>query len=171
MIQVETQLSVTSDLSKHTKTDSLGSDVQDLLDRKLSQESPIPSAIDKADSLADLQQSTEKDFSFVSQTESKVYSKESKHRSDSLDEASQFSDLEEQIGSSPAHRPGGKVSESALPRAEEKLVTTVEKKEITTRDQTLEFLKFESEFSSQTHAPILVPADKVSIIYISNNTF
>lgn len=149
----------------------MGSDVQDLVERKISQESPIPSAMDKADSLADLQQSTEKDFSFVSQTESKVYSKESKHRSDSLDETSQFSDLEEQIGSSPAHRPGAKVSESTLTRTEEKLITTVDKKEPTTRDHTLEFLKFESEFSSQTHAPILAPrdSDKVLINNIVNN--
>lgn len=73
--QVETQMSVTStksDVSKHTKTDSIGSDLQDVTGRKISQESPIPSAIDKADSLADLQQSTEKDVSFISQTESKV---------------------------------------------------------------------------------------------------
>lgn len=73
--QVETQMSVTStksDVSKHTKTDSIGSDLQDVTGRKISHESPIPSAIDKADSLADLQQSTEKDVSFISQTESKV---------------------------------------------------------------------------------------------------
>lgn len=72
---METQISVTSiksDLSRHTKTDSMGSEVQDLISKKLSQESPAQSAIDKADSFADLQQSTEKDFSFVSQTESKV---------------------------------------------------------------------------------------------------
>jgi hypothetical protein len=50
----------------------LGSDVQDLIARKTSQESSIPSGLDKADSFADLQQSTEKDFSFISQTESKV---------------------------------------------------------------------------------------------------
>lgn len=50
----------------------MGSDVQDLIGRKISQESSVPSAIDKTDSLADLQQSTEKDYSFISQTESKV---------------------------------------------------------------------------------------------------
>lgn len=53
----------------------MGSDIQDLIGRKISQESPVPSGIDKADSLADLQQSTEKDFSFISQTESKVNTK------------------------------------------------------------------------------------------------
>lgn len=47
--------------------------MQEHAGRKISQESPIQSAIDKADSLADLHQSTEKDFSFVSQTESKVH--------------------------------------------------------------------------------------------------
>lgn len=52
---------------KHTKTDSMGSDLQ-----KISQESPITSAVAKTDSLADLQQSTEKDVSLISQTESKV---------------------------------------------------------------------------------------------------
>lgn len=53
----------------------MGSDVQDLIGRKISQESPVPSGLDKTDSLADLQQSTEKDFSFISQTESKVNTK------------------------------------------------------------------------------------------------
>lgn len=46
--------------------------MQDLTGRKISAESPVQSGIDKADSLADLQQSTEKDLSFVSHTESKV---------------------------------------------------------------------------------------------------
>lgn len=50
----------------------MGSELQDLITQKNSQESPITSVIDKTDSLADLQQSTEKDFSFISQTESKV---------------------------------------------------------------------------------------------------
>lgn len=74
-VKVETQFSITStksDISKHTKTDSTGSEAQDLIGKKISQDSPVLSVIDKADSLADLQQSTEKDFSFVSQTESKV---------------------------------------------------------------------------------------------------
>lgn len=53
----------------------MGSDLQDVTGRKVSAESPAQSGIDKADSLADLQQSTEKDFSFVSHTESKVRSK------------------------------------------------------------------------------------------------
>lgn len=46
--------------------------MQELPEAKISQESPIQSVVDKADSLVDLQQSTEKDFSFVSQTDSKV---------------------------------------------------------------------------------------------------
>lgn len=64
--------SIKSDLSRHTKTDSMASETSDMVSKMTSQESPIQSAIDKADSLADIQQSTEKDFSFVSQTESKV---------------------------------------------------------------------------------------------------
>ncbi|KAI5636460.1 ZU5 domain-containing protein [Phthorimaea operculella] len=163
--KVETQesvASVKSDLSRHTKTDSMGSDLQDLAGQKLSQESPIPSAIDKVDSMADLQQSTERDFSFVSQTDSKFYSKESKHRSDSLDEASQFSDLEDQLGTSPAQRPQlEKIPEPMIAKVEETVVSTVMDK--SSRDQTLEFLKFESEFSSQTQASALPKeADKVS---------
>ncbi|XP_053618820.1 ankyrin-2-like isoform X3 [Plodia interpunctella] len=144
--KIETQHSVASnksDISKNTKTDSMGSDAQDLIAQKISQESPITSVIDKADSLADLQQSTEKDFSFVSQTESKVYSKESKHRSDSLDEASQFSDLEDQIGSSPAHRP------TYIDKEIKTVTTTVIDKSETAKAQTLEFLMHESEYSAQ----------------------
>lgn len=135
----------------------MGSD----LAKKISQESPIPSVIDKTDSFTDLQQSTERDLeSFVSQTESKVYSKDSKHRSDSLDETSQFSDLEDQMGTSPAQRPLKIILESVAKTGERH----VEKKETSTRDQTLEFLKYENEFSSQTHAPALAPkdSDKVS---------
>ncbi|XP_049881586.1 ankyrin-2-like isoform X2 [Pectinophora gossypiella] len=169
--KVETQLSIAStksDLSKHTKTDSVGSDLQEIvgIPGKISQESPVPSAIDKTDSLADLQQSTEKDFSFVSQTESKVYSKDSKHRSDSLDEASQFSDLEDQVGTSPAHKPHlEKIVEPTLTKVDETILssTFIDKKETSTRDQTLEFLRFESEFSSQTHAPALAPSDSDKI--------
>ncbi|XP_073958636.1 uncharacterized protein isoform X7 [Choristoneura fumiferana] len=161
--KMETQMSVTStksDVSKHTKTDSMGSDLQDVAGRKISQESPITSAIDKADSMADLQQSTEKDVSFISQTESKAYSKESKHRSDSLDEASQFSDLDDQLGASPAHKP------TLEKTVEEKNVegTSFTSKETTSRTQTLEFLKFESEYSAQLHASALTTGgqEKVS---------
>lgn len=50
----------------------MGSENTDVISKMTSQESPIQSAIDKADSLADIQHSTEKDFSFISQTESKV---------------------------------------------------------------------------------------------------
>lgn len=74
LLQTETLQSVTStksETSKPTKTDSIGSDLQEPT-KKVSQESPLPSGIDKTDSLADLQQSTERDVSFVSQTESKV---------------------------------------------------------------------------------------------------
>lgn len=49
----------------------MGSDSQDL--QKISQDSPIQSVIAKTDSLADLQQSTDRDVSSVSQTESKVF--------------------------------------------------------------------------------------------------
>ncbi|XP_047037205.1 ankyrin-2-like [Helicoverpa zea] len=166
--KVEQQISVTSiksDLSRHTKTDSMGSEATDMVSKLTSQESPAQSAIDKADSLADIQQSTEKDFSFVSQTESKVYSKDSKHRSDSLDEASQFSDLDDQIGTSPAHRPHiDKDLEQTITKTETITVTTslTDRKE--TRDQTLEFLKYESEHSSQVLESALAPkeAEKIS---------
>ncbi|KAJ2941011.1 hypothetical protein O0L34_g13140 [Tuta absoluta] len=163
--KVETQESVASiksDLSRHTKTDSMGSDLQDLAGQKLSHESPLPSAIGKVDSMADLQQSTERDFSFVSQTDSKFYSKESKHRSDSLDEASQFSDLEDQLGTSPAQKPQlEKKPEPMITKVEETVVSTVMDK--VSREQTLEFLKFESEFCSQTQASAIPKeADKVS---------
>ncbi|KAJ0171089.1 hypothetical protein K1T71_013288 [Dendrolimus kikuchii] len=157
--KIETQVSIAStksDLSKPTKTDSIGSDMQDLIGKKLSQDSP-QSVMDKADSFGDLQQSTEKDFSFISQTESKVYSKDSKHRSDSLDESSQFSDLEEQIGTSPAHKPiyDKDSAESTLTRTEVKtIMTTIVDKNETIRDNTLEFLKFENEYSALTHAPV-----------------
>ncbi|XP_075987215.1 uncharacterized protein LOC142983910 isoform X2 [Anticarsia gemmatalis] len=167
--KVETQISTTStksDISKHTKTDSMGSEAQDLIGKKISQESPIPSVIDKADSLADLQQSTEKDFSFVSQTESKVYSRDSKHRSDSLDEASQFSDLDDQIGTSPAHRPQVEkdVDQAVSKVTEVKSLTSIVSDRKEARDQTLEFLKYESEHSSQVIAGALgqKEAEKVS---------
>lgn len=64
--------SIKSDLSRHTKTDSMCSETTDLISKMTSQDSPVQSTTDKGDSLADVQQSTEKDFSFVSQTESKV---------------------------------------------------------------------------------------------------
>ncbi|KAH9634383.1 hypothetical protein HF086_010863 [Spodoptera exigua] len=166
--KVEAQVSVTSvksDLSRHTKTDSLGSETTDMISKMTSQESPAQSAIDKADSLADIQQSTEKDFSFVSQTESKVYSKDSKHRSDSLDEASQFSDLDDQIGTSPAHKPhADKDLEPTVTKTEIKTVTTTISDRKGDRDQTLEFIKYESEHSSQVLESALVPreAEKIS---------
>ncbi|XP_023954844.1 serine-rich adhesin for platelets-like [Bicyclus anynana] len=157
--KVEAQQSIAStksDLSKHTKTDSVGSDIQDIPGRKVSQESPLPSGIDKTDSLADLQQSTERDVSFVSQTESKIYSKDSKHRSDSLDEASQFSDLDDQIGMSPAHKPS-----SERPLKEDRIMESEEQISIieTSRDQTLEFLKYETEHSAQIHSTSLALKD------------
>ncbi|CAG9796167.1 unnamed protein product [Diatraea saccharalis] len=167
--KIETQLSIAStksDLSKHTKTDSMSSDVQDLIARKISQESPILSGIDKADSLADLQQSTEKDFSFISQTESKVYSKDSKHRGDSLDEASQFSDLEDQIGTSPAQKPSQDEGiENVLPsNTKVKNISMDISGRANTRDQTLEFLKYENEYSAQINAPLVaaISTEKVS---------
>ncbi|XP_034836859.1 ankyrin-2-like isoform X3 [Maniola hyperantus] len=161
--KVETQQSIAStksDLSKRTKTDSMGSDIQDIPGRKVSQESPLPSGIDKTDSLADLQQSTERDVSFVSQTESKIYSKDSKHRSDSLDEASQFSDLEDQIGMSPAHKPSSEktIKEARIIESEEQ-ISIIE----TSRDQTLEFLKYETEHSAQIHSSALTPKDSEKV--------
>ncbi|XP_072945806.1 uncharacterized protein [Epargyreus clarus] len=155
--KAETQQSVTStksEISKHTKTDSIGS--EELTGRKISQESSAPSAFDKADSLADLQQSTERDVSFISQTESKVYSK---HRSDSLDEASQFSDLEDQIGTSPAHKP---VTDKEMLEKVVEVTSTetiTERKESSIRDETLEFLKYETQHSAQV-LPSLAPTEQ-----------
>lgn len=80
-----------------------------------------------------------------------VYSRDSKLRSDSLDEASQFSDLDDQLGTSPAHKPHiDKEPEQIITKATEVKTTTTlitDKKE--TQAQTLEFLKYESEHSSQ----------------------
>lgn len=79
-----------------------------------------------------------------------MYSKDSKHRSDSLDEASQFSDLEDQIGTSPAHKPHvDKDLEQTVLKSEIKTVTTTVSDRKETKDQILEFLKYESEHSSQ----------------------
>lgn len=96
-----------------------------------------------------------------------VYSKDSKHRSDSLDEASQFSDLEDQIGSSPAHKPVDK-EVTLLSKTEVKTITISSDKKEQTRDQTLEFLKYESEYSAQIHAPTelgLQETDKVNFLH------
>ncbi|CAK1546705.1 unnamed protein product [Leptosia nina] len=117
------------------------------------QESPLPSAAEKADSLGDLQQSTEKDISFISQTESKVYSK---HRSDSLDETSQFSDLEDQIGMSPAHKPtlGKQIEEP------EDVIAAI--KIESARAQTQEFLQYETEYTSRNQIALgQKEADKI----------
>ncbi|XP_038219061.1 ankyrin-2-like isoform X2 [Zerene cesonia] len=137
--KIETQsiTSAKSEISK-TKTDSPGSEIQS----KLTQESPLPSAAEKGDSLADLQQSTERDISFVSQTESKVYSK---HRSDSLDESSQFSDLEDQIGMSPAHKP---TLDKQVEEPEDEI--SIMKLE-SSKTQTQEFLQYETEYTSRSH--------------------
>ncbi|XP_045507606.1 titin homolog isoform X2 [Colias croceus] len=134
-IETQSVTSAKSEISK-TKTDSPGSEIQS----KLTQESP--SAAEKGDSLADLQQSTERDISFVSQTESKVYSK---HRSDSLDESSQFSDLEDQIGMSPAHKP---TLDKQVEEPEEEIAAI---KIESSKHQTQEFLKYETEYTSRSH--------------------
>lgn len=95
-----------------------------------------------------------------------VYSKDSKHRSDSLDEASQFSDLEDQMGTSPAHRPIDKEVSHIVSKTEVKTITVVSDKTEHARDQTLEFLKYESEYSAQIHAPTLdtKDAEKVGMV-------
>lgn len=96
-----------------------------------------------------------------------MYSKDSKHRSDSLDEASQFSDLEDQIGSSPAHKPifeKDAIESAIIGPVKTEAIPVAERREATTRDQTLEFLKYESEHSSIVHAPTTLAtaeADKV----------
>lgn len=94
-----------------------------------------------------------------------AYSKESKHRSDSLDEASQFSDLDDQLGASPAHKP------TLEKTVEENIITegtSLITKETTSKIQTLEFLKFESEYSAQIHAPALTTGgqEKVTQYFI-----
>lgn len=94
-----------------------------------------------------------------------IYSKESKHRSDSLDEASQFSDLDDQMGLSPAHRPTDKqINEEKIVETEEKLTRITEE----ARHETLEFLKFESEHSAQVHVSSLTAkeSEKVTCIFI-----
>lgn len=79
-----------------------------------------------------------------------IYSKESKHRSDSLDETSQFSDLDDQMGLSPAHRPLDKqIDEEKI--SEEKITRVTHE----SSRETLEFLKFETEHSAQVHASSL----------------
>lgn len=96
-----------------------------------------------------------------------VYSRDSKHRSDSLDEASQFSDLDDQLGTSPAHRPQIEkdLDQTITKVTEIKTITTTITDRKETRDQTLEFLKYESEHSSQVLGPALgqKDSDKVAI--------
>ncbi|XP_050671700.1 ankyrin-2-like [Leptidea sinapis] len=134
------EIRLQSSKSEITTKDSPSSETQE--GRKVSQESSLPSTIDKADSLADLLQSTERDTSFISQTESKVYSK---HRSDSLDETSQFSDLEDQIGLSPAHKP---VLDRQIEETAEEISSIITFE--TTKSQTQEFLQYETEYSSDS---------------------
>lgn len=96
-----------------------------------------------------------------------MYSKDSKHRSDSLDEASQFSDLEDQIGTSPAHKPHvDKDLEPSVTKTEIKTVTTTISDRKGARDQTLEFIKYESEHSSQVLESALVPRDAEKVILL-----
>ncbi|XP_014370017.2 titin-like [Papilio machaon] len=145
--KVDTQQSTAStksDITRYTKTDSTGSDLHDSIARKISQDSPVQSTIDKVDSLADLQQSTEKDVSFISHTESKALSK---HRSDSLDEASQFSDLEDQVGISPAHRPVHDKEMTISSKMEEKISTITETDidETRIKEEVLKVVKTEPE--------------------------
>ncbi|GBP41693.1 Ankyrin-3 [Eumeta japonica] len=121
-------------------------------------EPPSSAIIDKVDSLADLQQSTEKDLSYISQSDSKVYSEDSKHRSDSIDETSQFSDLEDQTGVSPAHRhatESKEVTDDIVP---------IRASDAAARDRTLEFLQYESEYSARIHSPVhmIYEVEKVS---------
>ncbi|XP_068624617.1 ankyrin-3-like [Battus philenor] len=172
-VSVETQHSVAStksDISKHTKTDSIGSEVHDLIGHKTSQDSPVQSGIEKTDSLIDLQQSTEKDVSFISQTESKVYSK---HRSDSLDEASQFSDLEEQIGTSPAHRPitDRELTDISSSKFEDKVlsISVAEIAEAGNKERTIEFLTSEREFSTRSQSSSTVPKEMEKITTIKES--
>jgi hypothetical protein len=101
-----------------------------------------------------------------------IYSKDSKHRSDSLDEASQFSDLEDQIGSSPAHKP---IPEQEI---EHKVVSKTEVKTISAKvpglefkDQTLEFLKYESKYSAQIHSSVVGSNEAEKVPYAFKVTF
>ncbi|XP_045486803.1 titin-like isoform X3 [Pieris rapae] len=142
--KAETQQSVASFKSEISKTKTDSGDSEGPEDQKAS-------AVEKQDSLADLQQSTEKDVSFISQTESKVYSK---HRSDSLDESSQFSDLEDQIGMSPAHKP-------SLEKVEEPEEITSEME--SARLQTQEFLQYETQYTSQTQIVLMGHKEDVKI--------
>lgn len=78
-----------------------------------------------------------------------------------MDEASQFSDLEDQIGSSPAHRPVTEKIEAGSIKTDVKSVSKlIEKFDTSPKSQTMEFLKFESEHSAQVQVP-LTESDKV----------
>ncbi|KAL4712545.1 hypothetical protein ACJJTC_007561 [Scirpophaga incertulas] len=105
----------------------------------------------------------EKDLS--TSVKDKLYSKESKHRSDSLDETSQFSDLDDQIGTSPAHKPVQKQTDHVIvSKTEVKAIMAISDDETDTKGKTIEFLQYESEYSAQIHAPLFdsKKVDKIS---------
>lgn len=80
-----------------------------------------------------------------------------------MDEASQFSDLDDQMGLSPAHRPLDKqLDEEKISGAEEKLTRVTQE----ARRETLEFLKFESEHSAQAHALSLTAKESEKVIIV-----
>lgn len=62
-----------------------------------------------------------------------------------MDEASQFSDFDDQVLSSPAHKATIQQNMSESIKLSDNI------KQPSTRDQTLEFLKMESEYSAQIH--------------------
>lgn len=79
--------------------------------------------------------------------------------------------MEDQIGTSPSHKPifDRDAVESAVASSAKMETITMERQEVTTRDQTLEFLKYESEHSSIAHAPsslATTDADKVCTEYL-----
>lgn len=70
------------------------------------------------------------------------------------------------MGTSPAHRPFDKDVSHVVSKTEVKTITMVSDKTEHARDQTLEFLRYESEYSAQIHAPTLdtKDAEKVGIV-------
>ncbi|XP_077288041.1 uncharacterized protein LOC143912621 [Arctopsyche grandis] len=147
--QTVNETKITS-IETHARSDSMGSDFSkrsasegpqiesSRSPKHLSQESPLPysqATVDRTDSLADSVQSTERDMSYTSQSDSKVYSKDTRPtRSDSLDEASQFSDMEEtQIGAPLFPGPD---------------LTSIKMTTSSIRNDTMKFLESEYKFSS-----------------------
>lgn len=71
--------------------------------------------------------------------------------------------MEDQIGLSPAHRPVAEkpVDEEKIIEADEKF-TSITEKDV---NETLQFLKFESEHSAQVHLPTMSSKESEKVTY------